>query len=271
VALGGVSASWTRALPSVDANHFAIDRRCLILDHGSMILPPSSRASQRDQRPFKTAEEFAHERLRELILSGDLAGGTRLHQDELASRLGVSRMPVRQAILRLENEGLVVQRPNRGATVTLLGSEAILELFEMRSVLEGWAFRLAVSQMTAEHQQEVARLIALLDKSQSKIALWVGRHNELHDYLCQCAARPRLTAAARHLRDSVTPYIRLYLSAYARAEMAGFEHQTLLQAIATGNPARSEAVMREHIMSAAKGVVEFVKAQSKTAKVGEMA
>jgi DNA-binding GntR family transcriptional regulator len=236
-----------------------------------MILPLSSRASQQDQRRFQTAEEFAHDRLRELILSGELAGGTKLHQDELANRLGVSRMPVRQAILRLENEGLVVQRPNRGATVTLLGSEAILELFEMRSVLEGWAFRLAVPRMTAEHRHEVARLIAVLDEAQSDIALWVERHNELHEYLCQCAGRPRLTAAARHLRHSVTPYIRLYLSAYDRAEMFGFEHQTLLHAIATGNPARNEAIMREHVMSAAKGVVEFVEAQPKTPTVGEIA
>jgi DNA-binding GntR family transcriptional regulator len=236
-----------------------------------MILPLSPKAHQQDQRPFKTAEEFAHERLRELILSGELAGGSKLHQGDLATRLGVSRMPVRQAILRLENEGLVVQRPNRGATVTLLGSEAILELFEMRGVLEGWAFRLAVSRMTAVHRRQVERSIALLDQAQSDIVLWVERHDALHEYLCQCAARPRLTAAVRHLRLSITPYIRLYLSAYQSAEMAGFEHHTLLQAMETGDPARSEAIMREHVMSAAKGVVAFVKAQPKTSTLAEIA
>jgi DNA-binding GntR family transcriptional regulator len=236
-----------------------------------MILSLSSRASQLGQRRFQTAEQFAHDRLRELILSGELGGGTKLHQDELANRLGISRMPVRQAILRLENEGLVVQRPNRGATVTLLGSDEILELFEMRSVLEGWAFRIAVPQMTAENRDEVARLITVLDEAQSDIARWVERHNELHEYLCQCAKRPRLATAARHLRHSVSPYIRLYLSAYSRAEMFGFEHETLLRAIERKNPTRSEAIMREHVMSAAKGVVAFVEAQPKTPTIGETA
>src|SRR5579871_541757 len=125
-----------------------------------MILPLSPKPKQRPER-FTTAEEFAHERLRELILTGELAGGTRLQQAELAARLGISRMPVRQAILRLESEGLVIQRPNRGAFVTLLGPEGILELFEMRSVLEGLALRLAVPQMTVAHHREVLRLIGL--------------------------------------------------------------------------------------------------------------
>jgi DNA-binding GntR family transcriptional regulator len=180
-------------------------------------------------------------------------------------------MPVRQAILRLESEGLVFQRPNRGAIVTLLGPEAILELFEMRSVLEGLALRLAVPQLRSEHHQEVARLIALMDETQPDIALWIQRHDELHDYLCQCSGRSRLAEAARHLRHSVTPYIRLYLTTYQRAEMSGFEHRALLCAIETGDPARNEEIMREHVMSAAKGVVEFVEAQARAPAIEEVA
>ena len=83
---------------------------------------------------FQTAEEYAYQSLRGLILTGKLLGGTRLNQDELARRLNISRTPIRQAVLRLENEGLVVNRPNRGAVVTTLGPDAMLELFEMNTL-----------------------------------------------------------------------------------------------------------------------------------------
>lgn len=214
---------------------------------------------------FETAEEYAHARLRDLILSGELEGGTKLQQNELADRLGISRMPVRQAIVRLELEGLVVQRPNRGAFVTLLGPEGIHELFEMRSVLEGLALRLAAPQMGVAEQREVLRLIEAMDSVSDDIDAWIHRHNDLHDFLCACANRPRLVESVRQMRFNVTPYIRLYLNAYESPEMAGFEHHTLLQAVQTGDPTHCEEVMREHVLSAADGVVEFVKAQAKKA------
>ena len=99
---------------------------------------------------FQTAEEHAYRYLRNLILTGVFLGGAKLNQDELASKLAVSRMPIRQAIRLIESEGLVVSRPNRGAVVTALGPDAILELFEMRSVLEGLALRLATPRITKE-------------------------------------------------------------------------------------------------------------------------
>jgi len=227
-----------------------------------MIPTLSTNPSSRGQR-FETAEEYAHAQLRELILSGELPGGTKLQQNELADRLGVSRMPVRQAIVRLENEGLVVQRPNRGAFVTLLGPEGILELFEMRSVLEGLALRLAAPQMRAEEQAEIRRLIGVMDSAGGDVSVWIQRHDDLHEFLCACAKRPRLAANARQMRVTVAPYIRVYLNAYESAEMAGFEHHTLLRAIQTKDPAHCEEVMREHILLAAKGVVDFIQVQAK--------
>ena len=71
--------------------------------------------------------------------------------------------------------------------------------------------------------------------------------------------RPRLAAAIRNLRQGIVPYLRRYLSAYRHAEMPGFEHDTLLEAIRTGDPTTAAASMREHVMSAASGVVEFVR------------
>lgn len=226
-------------------------------------------SSDRPQR-FETAEEYAYGRLRDLILTGELSGGSKLQQDELADRLGISRMPVRQAIVRLESEGLVVQRRNRGAFVTLLSPEDILELFEMRSVLEGLALRAAAPRMGADEQKETARRIKLMDAARGDIDTWIKHHSDLHDYLCACANRPMLTASIRQMRLTVTPYLRVFLNAYENAEMVGFEHHTLLRAVQTGDPAHCEDVMRNHVLSAANAVVEFVKARAKKSSAGEV-
>jgi DNA-binding GntR family transcriptional regulator len=211
---------------------------------------------------YKTAEEHAYAYLRELILSGELRGGERLNQDEIASRLQLSRMPVRQAILRLESEGLVVNRPNRGAVVTSLGPKAILELFEMRSVLEGLAVRLAVPLLDAAALEEVDRRTEALSEVEADPDAWIRRHDEFHDYVCRSAGRSRLSDQIRQLREQVAPFIRLYLTAYGAPEMPGFEHRAIASVLKGGDPARAETAMREHVLSTAQSVVEFVRANA---------
>ncbi|WP_048710719.1 GntR family transcriptional regulator [Microvirga massiliensis] len=221
-----------------------------------MIFDPRSTSALR----FQTAEEHVYSHLRSLILTGELSGGEKLNQDELAAKLAVSRMPIRQAIRRLESEGLVVNRPNRGAVVTVLGPDAILELFEMRSVLEGLALRLAATRITQQHLGSIEESVQALESAKLDAARWIQLHDDLHEYLCALSGRPKLAAHTAHLRGAVAPYIRLYLSTHPSAEMSGFEHHELLEVLRKGEPSQCEAAMREHIMSAAAGVVEFVRA-----------
>src|SRR6516225_1896826 len=98
------------------------------------------------KRP-SSAQEEAWRFIRERILMGVFPGGLRLSPQRLADDLGSSRMPVREALLQLDAEGLVTIRPNRSAVVTVLTADDILELFEMRSVLEALAARLAAPQL----------------------------------------------------------------------------------------------------------------------------
>lgn len=208
---------------------------------------------------FQTAEEHAYRYLRDLILAGRLPGGTRLNQDEMAKRLQMSRMPVRQAVLRLESEGLVVSHPNRGAVVTTLGPAAMLELFEMRSVLEGLAFSLALPNIDERGRADLAQRLDALEHVQQNATRWIQLHDDFHMQLCHYARRPRLTAQIRRLHQNVTPYLRLYLSTDKAWEMPGFEHRELLDVIERNDTKAAEQLMREHIMSAAHGVVEFVR------------
>lgn len=214
---------------------------------------------ERDVLPLRTAGEHVYEHLRDAILSGRLRGGQRIDQDVVARQLGVSRMPVREAIRRLDSEGFVTNRPNRGALVTALGPDEMLELFEMRSALEALAVSLALPRIDAAVMAELEDRVRRMRRAEARIGAWIEIHETLHDAITRLAGRPRLAAAIRNLRQAAAPYLRLYLSAYRYAEMPGFEHETLLEAIRSGDPATAADAMREHVMSAASGVVEFVR------------
>lgn len=208
---------------------------------------------------FRTAAQHAYEFLRAAILGGRLAGGERIDQDAVARQLGLSRMPVREAIRRLESEGFVVSRPNRGSVVTALGPEAMLEVFEIRSVLEGLAVSLAIPALTDAVLADLEHQVRRMRDAERKPGAWIELHDAFHDSICRLAGRPRLAALARNLRQSALPYVRLYLATYQQAEIPGFEHQTLLDAIKRGDPRVAEAAMREHVMSAATGLVAFLR------------
>jgi DNA-binding GntR family transcriptional regulator len=135
----------------------------------------------------------------------------------------------------------------------------MLELFEIRSVLEGLAVSLALPRIDPRAFTDLEEQVRRMERAEARIGAWIEIHDAFHDTLARLAGRPRLAAMIRNLRQGAVPYLRLYLSAYRHAEMPGFEHQTLLEAIRGGDPDRAAAAMREHVMSAASGVVEFVR------------
>ena len=206
---------------------------------------------------FQTAAQFAYLHLRAMIIGGELPGGSRLNQEELASRLELSRMPIRQAIERLESEGLVTIRRSRGAVVTSLDTAGILEQFEIRGVLEGLAFKLAISAIDTKETDKLERQVHALELAQSDVTNWLVLHEQFHNSLCQYARRPRLVEQIRLARLAVTPYIRLYLATHENAELVGFEHRDLLNAARGGDPLNCERIMREHIMSVAHEVAKL--------------
>jgi DNA-binding GntR family transcriptional regulator len=207
----------------------------------------------------RTSQEHAYHHLRERILSRTLPSGSRIDLDAVARAVGVSRMPVREAARRLSVEGLLTIYPRRGVVVTSLEPGEVVELFQMRAVLEGLAVRLALERanVTPAASVRLEQLVERMSAVETDSLAWVRRHDEFHEFLCSRSESPRLTAQIRNLRQSVQPYIRVFLSVY-EAEMLGSEHRTLLEAVKRGDPDRAEATMRQHVMSAAAAVVEFV-------------
>ncbi len=211
-----------------------------------------------------TAQHQAYLYLRERILSGDLASGERVNPVEIGDQLGISRMPVREALRQLDAEGLVTIRPNRGAIVTALTPDEVEELFEIRSVLEGLAGRLAAQRINAEDLDELEFLRARMDRTQSDAKLWIQRHNEFHDRLVRCSGRPRLMADITRIRNAMQPYLLMYIAVYNSTEIEGYEHQSLMDALQTGKPQKIESCISNHVMSAGRGVIKFLRTRAQT-------
>jgi DNA-binding GntR family transcriptional regulator len=208
---------------------------------------------------FGTAQEHAYAYLRERILSGQYAGGTRVDVNEIAAAVGASRMPVREALRQLDAEGLVTIRPNRGAVVTALTPDDVLDVFEMRAALEALAVRVALPRLDENALADLAQIADRMDRSRGHGAAWLRHHDDFHAAICAMSGRARLIEQTARLRRHVEPYLRVHVGVYDPPEMLGSEHRELLAALRAGDPARAEAAMREHVERGGAHVVDVLK------------
>jgi DNA-binding GntR family transcriptional regulator len=208
---------------------------------------------------FGTAQEEAYAYLREAILSGHYEGGRRLDLNEIARAVRVSRMPVREAIRQLDAEGLVSIRPNRGAVVTQLTADDIVELFETRAVLEGLAARVAVPRISADALDELQGILARMERARGAAATWLRHHDEFHAAICRWSGRQRLVEQTTLVRRMIEPYLRVHAGVYDPPEIGGSEHGSLIEALGSGDPARAEAAVRRHVELGAAYVIDILK------------
>ena len=206
---------------------------------------------------FVTAQQQAYIYLRDQILAGHYSAGMRLKPESVSQVLGISSMPVREAIRQLDAEGLVTIQPNRGASITSLTLDEILEVFEMRAVLEGLAIRLAVPNIGSDELADLAALCDRMDRVRGNPAEWITRHNDFHDALCMMSGRPRLAKQITHARNVVRPYLLIYMNVFPDSP-TGFEHGPLLDVIRRGEPRKADETMQLHIVSHAEELVEFL-------------
>jgi DNA-binding GntR family transcriptional regulator len=205
-----------------------------------------------------TAQQEAYHYLRDRILSGELSGNSRLNPAEIAALLGVSRMPVREALRQLHVEGLVTMRPNRSAFVSSLTAREVEELFEIRCALEVLAVRTAILAMTADSRAELVALKDRMDRARNDPAEWLKRHDDFHQAICSLGGRTRLPQEIGRIRLAIRPYLLMYMKVFNTVEMPGLEHSSLLNALASGEVRRAEAAMREHVANPAKELIKFL-------------
>lgn len=212
-----------------------------------------------DTNPRHTAQQQAYWHIRQQILTGAFGGGAWVNPAKVADTLGLSRMPVREAIRQLDAEGLLTMRPNRGAVVTVLTPDDVEELFEMRAVLEALAVTHALPVLSGDTMEELLVLKRRMDRASNDAKLWIARHNDFHDFLCRQSGWSRLTESIARVRTSVQPYLAMYISVYEHMEMQGHEHDTLISAIESNDARRVELTVREHVLSAGQGVIAFLR------------
>jgi len=159
----------------------------------------------RHGRQFRTVGDMVYEVLRESILKGVFQPGEHLRQDRLADAIGVSRIPVRSALLQLESEGLITFHPYRGAVVNKLTPDEMREIYDIRAVLEAHALENAVEAMTPERLAHLEQLAAALNATEDG-EQFLAQRNEFYSELYDADRQPRLVALIEKLRDEAAHY-----------------------------------------------------------------
>jgi DNA-binding GntR family transcriptional regulator len=196
-------------------------------------------------------------RLRDEIQGGTLSPGTRLRQNDVAKRFGVSTTPVREAFAQLQAEGLVRIDPHRGAVVFHPTVEDLMEFYEIREVLEALAVAQAIPHLDPDGIRELNALIDNMRKTEDA-RRWMKLNDEFHLRLYERAHRPRLSAMIENLRDASTPYIHMFVAGRSPATGANEEHQEILDACIRGDREAAERAVREHLRSASEALAAFL-------------
>jgi DNA-binding GntR family transcriptional regulator len=200
--------------------------------------------------------------LRQLILSGDLEPAERLRADALAKRMGTSRTPVREALLVLEREGLVANLPNRGAMVRAFDGDDLLDLYEVRAVLEPHAARRAASRTSDEDLETLARFCDESEAADGSDKRSVERqillNNAFHGVIVTASASPRLLEALRGNAGIPVDFRSAFWSNDDQRHRSFALHREILWGIQRRDANLAETAMRLHLEQARRFLEEVI-------------
>ena len=192
--------------------------------------------------------------LRQAILKGELAPGERLMEIQLAEKLGVSRTPIREAIRKLELEGLVLMIPRKGAEVAKISEKSLKDVLEVRRSLEELAIELACQRMTDSDLMEMERAgKAFKDAVDNGNAMEIAETDEAyHDVIYNCT---------RDLREQMYRFRLEYIKDEDKRQILLIEHEKILRALRNRHVAEAKAAVREHIDNQEITVLKNIKEQ----------
>ena len=224
-------------------------------------------------RLFQSKNEQVYAYLREAILNGDLAPGMPLVIDALAGELGLSPIPIREALRQLEADGFVLIEPYVGASVTELHAASIREIFDILEALEVISGRAACSSLTDDDLNNLAELVAEMRGLLNDANVWSERNKHFHQYICE-QARMRLTrlTLVRAL-DHWDRLRRHFLTDVfaSRISLAQQEHEKMLEALRMRDPDRLEQVIREHNRASLAAYITMLEARGALPNAGALA
>lgn len=217
---------------------------------------------------FENLPDMAHDHLRQRIFAGTVKAGQPLRQEDVARQLGISRVPVREALKRLEAEGLVEFRPRRGYIVATLDPEEITEIFEIRTILEKQAGGLAAASRREEDIAAIETLLRAMDgaltTSPESIERFARLNREFHARLAACSGRAKLCRLMDMLRDQVEGYVRIDAASPGRLEEAQDEHWAIFAAFRAGDKRATARLCAAHCEHTLANVLSSLKLQGVT-------
>lgn len=218
----------------------------------------------------KSLGQHVFENLKQAIIRGDVSPGKRLVETRIADALGISRTPVREAIHKLEREGLLEKLPRGGFSVMGATREDIEETFGIRSVLESYAARLAAMK----HKESE---LAPLEKKISEYQIYLDQghleelprvNTEFHDLLYALSRSPRLIKMINDLKDQIYRFRRILLNLEGMASISNQDHRKMMGAMRKRDAARVEKLVREHILRGQRVVLKELENKTDAFKQG---
>jgi DNA-binding GntR family transcriptional regulator len=206
----------------------------------------------------KSLGEHVFDSLKQAIIRGNMSPDEWLVESHIADTLGISRTPVREAIHKLEREGLIERQPRGGFTVLGLTRDDIEETFGIRAVLEGYAARLAAIK---HHKKELAPLEKKIEEfekylAQKQQAELTRINTEFHDLLYALSKSPKLVHMINGLRDQIFRFRQMILKKSRMAKISNEDHKQMLEFIRKRDAAGVEALVRGHIIRGQEMVLE---------------
>jgi DNA-binding GntR family transcriptional regulator len=207
--------------------------------------------------PKQIANKTIANSLRGDILRGNLESGQALKQDEIAAQFGVSKIPVREALIQLKAEGLVTFFPNRGAFVSQLSAAEVDEIYLMRIALETALLARSIPDLTVAHLKHAAAILDAIDQ-EANVARWGELNWEFHSTLYSAASMPRVMETLETLHTNIARYLVLYLAGMAYQTKSQKEHRAILEACRQGETEKALAVLEAHLRGAASQLIAFL-------------
>lgn len=212
---------------------------------------------------YKPLRDVVVESIRQAIISGQFPPGMRLMELQLAEEMGVSRTPVREAIRKMELEGLVVMIPRRGAYVADISIKDINEVYEVRTALDVLSAGLAAERIDKSEIQEMRELLAeeaaLVEaRDYPKI---IDNDTAFHDVIYRASGTTRCMNIISNLREQITAIRGRSMPYPGRVEIMLKEHRAIFDAIAAGKVEKAQEAVRTHMENAKQTLLKVIKEQ----------
>ena len=201
-----------------------------------------------------------YEAVREAIFRGDMTPGSHLSEVDLSEQLGVSRAPVREALLQLEAEGMVELVPNKGAFVRGLSYKEVEEIYTTRTLLEGFAAALAADHASPE---DINRIVKAAEKAKQMAGLGDLQNTldadfEFHRLVWSVSGHSLIESILEKLESQIRAFMIVQAPLFGELLNSVLDHQELAEAIGNGNSTLARKVMAEHITTAGKKVLAWL-------------